>query len=91
VYAESLQAKCPTSGGDNKLSPLDYKTPTKFDNCYYKNMVVKKGLLHSDQEIFNGVSTNSLVTEYINNMEIFERDFAAAIFEMGNIMPLTGV
>lgn len=90
AYAKSLQDKCPRSGGDNKLSPLDYKTPTKFDNCYYRNLVAKKGLLHSDQELFNGVSTDSQVTQYRNNLKLFERDFAAAIVKMGNIMPLTG-
>lgn len=90
AYAKSLQAKCPTSGGDNRLSPLDYQTPTKFENNYYKNLVAGKGLLHSDQQLFNGVSTDSLVTKYSKNLELFEKDFAAAMVKMGNIMPLTG-
>lgn len=90
AYAKSLQDKCPRSGGDNRLSPLDYQTPTKFENNYYKNLVARKGLLHSDQELFNGVSTDSLVTKYNKNLKLFERDFAAAMIKMGNIMPLTG-
>lgn len=90
AYAKSLQDRCPKSGDDNKLSPLDYKTPTKFENNYYKNLVAEKGLMHSDQELFNGVSTDSLVTEYSKNLELFERDFTAAIIKMGNITPLTG-
>lgn len=90
AYAKSLQDRCPKSGDDNKLAPLDYKTPTKFENNYYKNLVAEKGLLHSDQEFFNGVSTDSLVTEYSKNLELFERDFTAAIIKMGNITPLTG-
>jgi len=90
TYAKSLQAKCPTSGGDNRLSPLDYQTPTKFENNYYKNLVARKGLLHSDQQLFNGVSTDSLVTKYSKNLKLFERDFSAAMINMGNIMLLTG-
>jgi peroxidase len=90
TYAKSLQAKCPTSGGDNRLSPLDYQTPTKFENNYYKNLVARKGLLHSDQQLFNGVSTDSLVTKYSKNLKLFERDFSAAMIKMGNIMLLTG-
>lgn len=89
-FAKSLQAKCPKTGKDNRLSPLDYRTPTKFENNYYKDLVAEKGLLHSDQELFNGVSTDSLVTEYSKRSELFEKDFAAAIISMGNIMPLTG-
>ena len=72
------------------MSPLDYQTPTKFENNYYKNLVAGKGLLHSDQQLFNGVSTDFLVTKYSQNLELFEKDFAAAMVKMGNIMPLTG-
>jgi hypothetical protein len=32
----------PYSGGDNRLLPLDYQTPTKFENNYYKNLVARK-------------------------------------------------
>lgn len=72
------------------MSPLDYKTPTKFENNYYKNLLEEKGLLHSDQELFNGGSTDYLVTRYSKELELFERDFTAAIIKMGNITPLTG-
>ncbi|OAY71941.1 Cationic peroxidase 1, partial [Ananas comosus] len=57
-----LKAKCPQSGGDDNLAPLDAVTPTIFDNFYYKNLLNKKGLLHSDQQLFNGGSTDSQVS-----------------------------
>ncbi|KAF8403465.1 hypothetical protein HHK36_011569 [Tetracentron sinense] len=47
-FAESLQNRCPTSGNDNKLARLDAATSTLFDNCYYRNLLSGKGLLHSD-------------------------------------------
>lgn len=92
TYSISLRSKCPpTNGsGDSNLSPLDYVTPTTFDNNYYNNLKIKKGLLHSDQEIFNGGSTDSEVTFYSTNVNNFFSDFAAAIVKMGNIKPLTG-
>ncbi|KAK8961040.1 Cationic peroxidase 1 [Platanthera guangdongensis] len=89
-YATSLQANCPSVGGDGNLSDLDLQTPAAFDNNYYVNLASKKGLLHSDQQLFNGGSTDSQVTSYTNNAGQFSSDFAAAMVKMGDIGPLTG-
>lgn len=51
---------------------------------------MKKGLLHSDQELFNGGETDGLVRTYSSNPNIFARDFANSMIKMGNIKPLTG-
>ncbi|KAJ8542052.1 hypothetical protein K7X08_016918 [Anisodus acutangulus] len=91
-FAKTRQNNCPrTSGsGDNNLAPLDLQTPTKFDNNYFKNLINKKGLLHSDQQLFNGGSTDSIVTSYSNNPSSFSSDFVTAMIKMGDIRPLTG-
>ncbi|XP_065015709.1 cationic peroxidase 1-like [Musa acuminata AAA Group] len=89
-FANSTQANCPSSGGYNNLSPLDVVTPTVFDNSYFQNLVSKKGLLHSDQQLYNGGSTDSLVTTYSEDTDAFFSDFATAMVNMGNISPLTG-
>ncbi|KAH1255481.1 Peroxidase 52 [Glycine max] len=92
AFARTRQQSCPrTSGsGDNNLAPLDLQTPTSFDNYYFKNLVQKKGLLHSDQQLFNGGSTDSIVRGYSTNPGTFSSDFAAAMIKMGDISPLTG-
>ncbi|TKY56585.1 Peroxidase 4 [Spatholobus suberectus] len=93
LFAKARRKNCPTSSGtpkDNNVAPLDFKTPNHFDNSYYKNLINKKGLLHSDQELFNGGSTDSLVRTYSNNQKAFESDFVTAMIKMGNIKPLTG-
>ncbi|KAH9314465.1 hypothetical protein KI387_023092 [Taxus chinensis] len=91
AYAKSLQSNCPSDkSGNRNLSPLEDVSPTVFDNNYYKELTKKKGLLHSDQELFNGGSTDSLVTTYSNDENTFFKDFAAAMVKMGNISPLTG-
>uniref|UniRef100_A0A0D6QTP2 Peroxidase n=1 Tax=Araucaria cunninghamii TaxID=56994 RepID=A0A0D6QTP2_ARACU len=90
TFASSLQSNCPSTGGDDNLAPLDLQTPTTFDNDYYKNLRSQKGLLHSDQQLFNGGSTDSQVTTYSSNQNTFFSDFAAAMVKMGNINPLTG-
>nr|GLL36808.1 peroxidase 4-like [Ipomoea trifida] len=88
-FASSLQAICPRSGGDNNLTPMD-PTPTVFDNCYFRDLLKKKGLFHSDQALYNGGSTDSIVKTYTFNPSIFSKDFADAMLKMSNLGPLTG-
>jgi peroxidase len=72
------------------LAALDLVTPNSFDNNYFKNLIQKKGLLQSDQVLFSGGSTDSIVSEYSKNPTTFKSDFAAAMIKMGDIKPLTG-
>jgi len=90
-YKTLLQSKCPSVGGDDNLSPLDITSPTTFDNAYFTDLKYEKGLLHSDQQLYNGGSTDSLVDTYSSNSATFLTDFANAIVKMGNITPLTGM
>ncbi|CAN6335365.1 unnamed protein product [Urochloa humidicola] len=91
-FARTRQSACPRSSGsgDNNLAPLDIQTPTIFENNYYKNLVCKKGLLHSDQELFNGGSTDAQVQSYISSQSAFFADFVTGMIKMGDITPLTG-
>ncbi|MBA0696127.1 hypothetical protein Goari_002710 [Gossypium aridum] len=90
TFATSLRANCPSTGGDNSLSPLDATSSTSFDNAYFKNLQGQKGLLHSDQQLFSGGSTDSQVNAYSSNLGSFTTDFANAMVKMGNLSPLTG-
>ncbi|CAO2816976.1 unnamed protein product [Amaranthus hypochondriacus] len=89
-FAKSLQQKCPRSGNDAVLQALDYQTRFRFDNKYYKNLVVKKGLLHSDQELYNGNKADKLVLKFASKPGDFFAEFAKSMINMGNINPLTG-
>ncbi|KAJ4972281.1 hypothetical protein NE237_005380 [Protea cynaroides] len=89
-YASSLKLKCPSTGNDNNLFPLDTTSPTSFDNAYFKNLVYKKGLLHSDQQLYKGGSVDSQVTTYSTSSSTFFIDFAHAMVKMGKLSPLTG-
>ncbi|ESW06672.1 hypothetical protein PHAVU_010G066800 [Phaseolus vulgaris] len=88
-FAQYLKYICPRNGGDQNLSPLD-STAANFDVAYYSNLVNKNGLLHSDQELFNGGSTDALVQQYSYDNEAFFEDFASSMIKMGNIQPITG-
>ncbi|KAK2982781.1 hypothetical protein RJ640_025197 [Escallonia rubra] len=91
-FAKTRQGSCPLTpgSGDDNLAPLDLQTPTAFDNNYYKNVISQKGLLHSDQQLYSGGSTDSLVESYSKDSKTFNSDFAAAMVKMGDISPLTG-
>ncbi|KAG6494809.1 hypothetical protein ZIOFF_042570 [Zingiber officinale] len=90
AFAAQRQGTCPSSGGDNNLAPLDAQTANAFDNAYFQNLLSSKGLLHSDQELFNNGTQDSLVRQYATNPSAFAADFAAAMVKMSNIGPLTG-
>ncbi|XP_010683552.2 cationic peroxidase 1 [Beta vulgaris subsp. vulgaris] len=92
TFATSLQANCPSNGGDNNLSPLDQTSPTTFDNAYFTHLTSLQGLLHSDQQLFsgNGGSTDSHVTSYSSSSSTFLSDFADAMVKMGNLNVVTG-
>ncbi|XP_024987459.1 basic peroxidase-like [Cynara cardunculus var. scolymus] len=90
IFAANLRANCPTTGGDGNLEPLDLVTPNRFDNNYFTNLEQRRGLLISDQTLFNGGSADSIVQGYIDNPASFASDFAAAMVAMGDIDPLTG-
>ncbi|KAK4724673.1 hypothetical protein R3W88_027452 [Solanum pinnatisectum] len=87
TFASQRKANCPRRGGNTNLAPLD-PTPALFDSKYFSNLVSKKGLLHSDQELFNGGQTDNLVKKYSTNLGSFSKDYAEAMIKMGNIKPL---
>ncbi|CAL5326411.1 peroxidase 72-like [Camellia sinensis] len=90
-YAAQLRSKCPRSGGDQNLFFLDFVSPTKFDNYYFKNLLASKGLLNSDQVLeTKNRQTMELVKKYAENNELFFEQFAKSMIKMGNISPLIG-
>ncbi|OWM79992.1 hypothetical protein CDL15_Pgr006296 [Punica granatum] len=90
AFASSLRKNCPSAGGDDNLASLDTVMGDVFDNDYFKNLVSQKGLLHSDQQLFNNGSMDSQVNAYSLNSATFFADFAKAMVMMGNLSPLTG-
>ncbi|XVE84376.1 hypothetical protein DITRI_Ditri17bG0007400 [Diplodiscus trichospermus] len=89
AFAKQRRATCPRAGGNNNLAPFD-PTAARFDTAYFQNLVKRRGLLTSDQALFNGGSTDKLVKTYSLNPKAFRDDFAKSMIKMGNIKPLTG-
>lgn len=93
--AANLQSLC-TTGGDNQTTALDVESADVFDKQYYQNLLSKKGLLSSDQNLFSGAedvvkaTTKALVQTYSDDGEQFFMDFGASMVKMGSIKK-TGV
>lgn len=92
IFATRRRANCPITGGNGNLAPMDENSPNVFNNDYYRNLVGLRGLLTSDQQLFNNVSTDAQVRGYTGatGTASFFRDFAAAMVVMQNLTPLTG-
>ncbi|KAI4963034.1 hypothetical protein ZWY2020_009968 [Hordeum vulgare] len=90
TFATTLRANCPRSGGDGSLANLDTTTANTFDNAYYTNLMSRKGLLHSDQVLFNNDTTDNTVRNFASNPAAFSSAFTTAMIKMGNIAPKTG-
>ncbi|CAN6195019.1 unnamed protein product [Urochloa humidicola] len=91
AFAELRRETC-QAGGDDAMAPFDEQTPMRFDNAYYKDLVARRGLLTSDQELYGcGGPLDHLVEMYSNDGEAFARDFAKAMVKMGGIVPPPGM
>ncbi|PWA89188.1 peroxidase superfamily protein [Artemisia annua] len=89
-FASTHRHRCPINEGNENLAALDLVTPNSFDYNYFKNLIQKKGLLESDQVLFSGGSTDSIVREYSKNTSNFKSDFAAAMVKMSEFRTITG-
>ncbi|KAI9089201.1 hypothetical protein K1719_029480 [Acacia pycnantha] len=93
TFRRILRSICPVTGRDHKRAPLDFETPTKFDNHYYVNILEGNGLLGSDNVLISqdheGVITEQ-VWAYASNQKLFFDSFAKSMIKMGNINVLTG-
>lgn len=88
LYLGKLKQSCPLTGGDDNISPLDYVTPTLFDNAFFKSLVKGDGLLNSDQEMYSslmGFKTSDLVKRYAADPIAFFKQFSDSMVKMGNI------
>ncbi|XVF66228.1 hypothetical protein PTKIN_Ptkin10aG0018800 [Pterospermum kingtungense] len=94
-YASFLKTKCPMqlktrSTSPDPLVPFDPVTPNRLANNYYKNLKSSRGLLASDQVLWDSVLTRKLVKKNVNHPRTWAAKFAAAMVHMGSIDVLTG-
>ncbi|KAI3469392.1 hypothetical protein Pfo_026055 [Paulownia fortunei] len=94
TYASYLKGQCPSTmgmaSGLDPVVPFDPTTPTRLDNNYYKNLKMNKGLLTSDQVLWDSPTTRSVVKSNANHPRNWASKFAKAMVHMGSIDVLTG-
>lgn len=61
-----------------------------FDNAFYKQIVLRRGVLFIDQQLALDTLSKGLVTVFAGNNAAFQRSFADAMVKMGNIKVLVG-
>lgn len=88
-FAGSLKATCPTATTDN-TTVLDIRTPNKFDNKYYVDLLNRQGLFTSDQDLLSDPRTKPFVNSFALDQTLFFERFAASMVKMGQIGVLTG-
>ncbi|MCA0772519.1 hypothetical protein KQW18_22680, partial [Vibrio vulnificus] len=86
---DNLKLTCPEADTDNTTN-LDIRTPNKFDNKYYVNLVNRQGLFTSDQDLYMDERTREIVTSFANNKNLFYEKFVLSMIKMGQLSVLMG-
>ncbi|KAI7990260.1 Peroxidase 44 [Camellia lanceoleosa] len=69
---------------------LDQNTSFVFDNEYYHQIKLKRGVMQIDQELALDKASAPIVTSFASNAIGFQQRFAKAIVKMGGIEVLVG-
>ncbi|KAK1278909.1 Peroxidase 5 [Acorus gramineus] len=94
AFAAFMKLRCPPGSasrtGPDPTVPLDYGTPNRLDNVYYKNLRKNRGLLTSDQTLMSHPSTASVVAKSVGSPADWAAKFGATMVRMGSMDVLTG-
>ncbi|GAB4861095.1 Peroxidase 12 [Ancistrocladus abbreviatus] len=90
TLANDLKLICPNSNSTN-ITVMDLRTPNKFDNKYYINLMNRQGLFTSDQDLYMDKRTKDIVISFALDQALFFEKFALAMIKMGQLSVLTGV
>ena len=89
TFANNLKATCPTSNSTN-TTVLDIRSPDKFDNKYYVDLMNRQGLFTSDQDLYTDSRTKGIVKSFAVNETLFFEKFVLSMIKMGQLSVLTG-
>ncbi|KAA8546593.1 hypothetical protein F0562_002668 [Nyssa sinensis] len=89
TFANNLKGVCPTSNSTN-TTLLDIRTPNKFDNKYYVDLMNRQGLFTSDQDLYTDKRTRDIVKSFAVNQTLFFEKFISSMIKMGQLSVLTG-
>ncbi|CAI8591425.1 unnamed protein product [Vicia faba] len=94
-FLSQLQTLCPQNSGATNRVALDNGSQNKFDSSYYVNLKNGRGVLQSDQALWNDASTKTFVQRYLGLRGLlgltFNVEFGKSMVKMSNIGVKTGV
>ncbi|XP_062077175.1 cationic peroxidase 2-like [Humulus lupulus] len=90
TFLPQLRALCPQNGDSSKRLDLDNGSGSSFDTSYFTNLSKGRGILASDQLLWNDTSTKVFVQRYLQSVSSFNLEFAKAMVKMSNIGVKTG-
>jgi len=91
-YMARLRSKCRSLDDNTTLVEMDPGSFKTFDLDYFKNVIKRRGLFHSDGALLTNAFTRAYVQRHAGGgyKDEFFADFAASMVKMGNVEVLTG-
>lgn len=94
-FLAQLQTLCPKDGDGTKRVALDIDSQNKFDVSFFKNVRDGKGVLESDQRLWEDAATRNIVQNYAGTIRgllgfRFDFEFPKAMIKMSSIEVKTG-
>jgi peroxidase len=96
AFGQELYNFCTRNGAAPDFATLNLKTfmdlqsPNMFDTSYYVNLIIGRGVMTSDQDLYNDPRTQPLVTAFASNRTMFFESFIASMLKLGRQGVLSG-
>lgn len=89
-YAAELARRCSGRADETVTVGIEPGTASVFDNQYYRNVLVGKGLLGSDAQLAADSRTRRMVQDFSGNQEDFFRSWARSFLRLASVGVKTG-
>ncbi|KAI3895092.1 hypothetical protein MKW92_048076 [Papaver armeniacum] len=94
-FLTTLRNLCPENGDASRRVALDTGSENRFEQSYYINLRNGRGVLESDQKLWNDASTRTFVQRFSGPFRglsrlIFNVEFGRSMVKMSNIEVKTG-
>ncbi|XP_047328523.1 peroxidase 46-like [Impatiens glandulifera] len=84
-YASQLSKQCPAGGSPSVTVVNDPSTPFLFDNEYYRMLLSRRGLFHSDSVLVIDDRTKGIVSDLANDQNRFFESWTQSFLRLSTI------
>ncbi|KAG4939734.1 hypothetical protein JHK86_045875 [Glycine max] len=84
-FALDLKKKCPKPNSNFSAGQFLDSTASVFDNDYYRQLLVGKGLFSSDQSLVGDQRTRWIVEAFAKDQSLFFKEFEASMLKLGYV------